>query len=89
MVLFDKITNKTLNLRFDAPREDIENDLSLLKKLEIHGFDVMKLRALLSRMLLLKDQQEDIENSSKESNRRLTEFDFEKWKTKEDSIKRK
>lgn len=62
MVLFDKITMKTLNLQFDAPKEDIENDLSLLEKLETHGFDAMKLRDILTMILLLKDQQEDVEN---------------------------
>lgn len=88
MVLFDKITKKALNFQFDAPREDLKNDLSLLKKLETHGFDVMKLRDLLTRILLLKDQQEDIKNSSIESKRRLTEYDLENRKAKENGIKR-
>ncbi|KAK1398728.1 hypothetical protein POM88_008591 [Heracleum sosnowskyi] len=71
-----------------APREDIKNDLSLLDKLETHGFDVMKLREILTRILLLKDQQEDVENSLKESKMRLTGFDLVKCKAKEDGIKR-
>ncbi|KAL8147881.1 DUF724 domain-containing protein 8-like [Apium graveolens] len=88
MVLFDKITKKALNLRLDAPRDDIKYELSILDKLETHGFDVMKLRDILTRGLLLKDRQEDIENLVKESIRRLTEFDLEKCKDKENGIKR-
>lgn len=88
MVLFHKVTKNALNLRFDAPRDDIKNDLSILDKLETHGFDVMKLRGILTRTLLLKDQQEDIENLLKEGKMRLTEFDLAKCKEKENGITR-
>lgn len=87
MVHFNKIAKKTWNLQYDAPREDIANDLALLRKLETHGFDVMKLTDPLTGILFLKDPLEDTENLLKENVRRLTEFDHQKSKAKAICIK--
>lgn len=86
MVIYDNITKKTLNLRCETAREDIEEYLSHLKELEPYGFDVLKQRNALNRFLYLKEQLEDIDNLSKENKRQLTEFDRELCILKEKRI---
>ncbi|XP_017250055.2 DUF724 domain-containing protein 7 isoform X2 [Daucus carota subsp. sativus] len=86
MVIYDNITKKTLNLRCETAREDIEDYLSHLKELEPYGFDVSKQRNALNRFLFLKEQLEDIDNLSKENKRQITEFDRELCILKEKRI---
>ncbi|KAL8147876.1 uncharacterized protein LOC141708028 isoform X2 [Apium graveolens] len=83
MVTFDNIARRTLNLRLDAKREAIEDDVSLLEELETHGFHVAPLKNCLNKTLLLKNEQDKFENLLEQTKRRRKEHDEEKCKNKE------
>ncbi|KAL8236176.1 hypothetical protein R6Q59_017257 [Mikania micrantha] len=65
MVTFSTMVDKTCSLRFDDPRSTIEDCLETLVELENNGFDVEVVRERLTRLLLIKDKQEELENQSK------------------------
>ncbi|KVH94531.1 Protein of unknown function DUF724 [Cynara cardunculus var. scolymus] len=66
MVNFSKVVENTSQLRFDCPRNTIEECLEVLVELEIHGFDVKLIRDRLTGLLLIKDKQEELEARWKE-----------------------
>lgn len=61
MVNFSKVVENTSGLRFDSPRNAIEECLEVLVELESHGFDVKLIRDRLTGLLLIKDKQEELE----------------------------
>ncbi|KAI3693818.1 hypothetical protein L1987_76770 [Smallanthus sonchifolius] len=65
MVTFSTIVDKTRGMRSDDPRSTIEDCLETLAELENNGFDVKVIRDRLTRLLLMKDKQEELVERSK------------------------
>ncbi|GJR44091.1 agenet domain-containing protein [Tanacetum coccineum] len=65
MVTFSTVVDWTSCLRFDDPRTAIEDSLETLVDLESNGFNVEVIRDRLTRLLLLKDKKEELEDRSK------------------------
>ncbi|PWA84100.1 Agenet-like domain-containing protein [Artemisia annua] len=65
MVTFSTVVDRTYCLRSDDPRSAIEDSLETLVDLESNGFDVEAIRERLTRLLLIKDKQEELEDQSK------------------------
>ncbi|KAJ9553712.1 hypothetical protein OSB04_017757 [Centaurea solstitialis] len=62
MVTFSSVVEKTCGLRFDDERSRIEDCLETLVELERHGFEVEVIRDRLTRLLLIKDKEEELED---------------------------
>ncbi|XP_021969409.1 DUF724 domain-containing protein 7 isoform X4 [Helianthus annuus] len=60
MVTFTTVVGQTCGMRFDDPRSTIEDCLETLVELEDNGFDVRVLRGRLTRLLLIKDKQDEL-----------------------------
>ncbi|PWA84097.1 Agenet-like domain-containing protein [Artemisia annua] len=65
MVTFSTVVGRTYCLRVDGPRSAIGDCLETLVELESNGFDVEVIRDRLTRLLLLKDKQEELADRSK------------------------
>ncbi|KAI3679561.1 hypothetical protein L2E82_51224 [Cichorium intybus] len=73
MVTFSTVVDKTCALRFEDARSAIEDCLETLAELETHGFEVELIRDRLTRLLLIKDKQQELEERSKEITQKLEE----------------
>ncbi|KAI3679080.1 hypothetical protein L6452_38388 [Arctium lappa] len=77
MVNFSKVVENTSQLRFDSPRNAIEECLEVLVELESHGFDVKLIRDRLTGLLLIKDRQEAFEARWKEVGDKIEQENIE------------
>ncbi|KAM7493595.1 hypothetical protein LguiB_028204 [Lonicera macranthoides] len=77
MVNFSSVVENTSKLQYNDSRSIIEDNLDTLVELESFGFDVRLVRDRLTRLLLIKDKQEELEERSKEIKSRINEHDVE------------
>ncbi|KAA8549056.1 hypothetical protein F0562_000740 [Nyssa sinensis] len=84
MVNFSGVVKTTSELHFDDPRSIVEDSLDTLLELENHGFDVKVVRDRLTRLLLIKDRQEQLQDQLKELRNWMVEHNHEKTKIHEE-----
>lgn len=77
MVNFSSVVENTSKLQYDDSRSIIEDNLDTLVELESFGFDVRLVGDRLTRLLLIKDKQEELEERSKEIKSWINEHDLE------------
>ncbi|KAI3506590.1 hypothetical protein L1887_21150 [Cichorium endivia] len=65
MVTYLRVVEATSQLKLDNPKSAIEDNLEALEELETHGFDVKVVKDRLTRLLSIKDKQEELEKQSK------------------------
>ncbi|KAI7748437.1 hypothetical protein M8C21_007595 [Ambrosia artemisiifolia] len=87
MVTFSTVVDKTCGMRFDDPRSTIEDCLETLVELENNGFDVEVIRERLTRLLLIKDKQEELAERSKGVAEKIEEHTVQRKRECDDEMK--
>ncbi|XP_076958893.1 DUF724 domain-containing protein 7-like [Bidens hawaiensis] len=87
MVTFSIVVDKTCRLRFDEPRSTIEDILETLVGLENNGFDVKVIRDWLTRLLLIKDKQDELLERSKGVTEKMEEHSVKRKRPLDEEIK--
>ncbi|GER44375.1 hypothetical protein STAS_21270 [Striga asiatica] len=78
MVNFSSVFETTCKLLFDSAKSSMDDILEILAELELHGFDVVTLRARVAQLISVKDKEAKLAGKVGELNREMLGHQVEK-----------